>query len=82
MSLVELDLIKLKILQEINQWEKKLGYLKIAWIVIIVNCQIHLCVLATYQLFLQNNQEGKKNLLKCNKAKKKRAKDIAWEKVS
>lgn len=30
MSLVELDLIKLKILQEINQWGKKLGYLKIA----------------------------------------------------
>ena len=51
---------------------KKLGYLKIAWIVTIVNCQIHLCVLATYQLFLQNNQEGKKICLNATKLKKKK----------
>lgn len=74
MSLVELDLIKLKILQEINQWGKKLGYLKIAWTVTIVNCQIHLCVLATYQLFLQNNQEGKKICLNATKLKNKEQK--------
>ena len=53
---------------------KKLGYLKIAWIVTIVNCQIHLCVLATYQLFLQNNQEGKKICLNATKLKKKNSK--------
>lgn len=39
-------------------------------------CSCHISVIFTKQ------SRRKKNLLKCNKAEKKRAKDIAWEKVS